>query len=205
MIVGSLQRDAGPYKNLVRALNLLMPGDQKWDGYLWPYDLLLAFAELVIRFRATPGLDPSGSSGAGIKIVLGNTSGSEWGDSRTAADLTSRVVPLVRGLDKSLSEADAKGLVAKWLTIKRIDWPYGKPGPDSIHTKTICVDGELLYVGSDNLYPSYNEEHGIWVDHEKTVKDWLGGFWKPLWENVSAKPAVQGDGEVSKFPNDVWF
>lgn len=67
----------------------------------------------------------------------------------------------MRGLDHSLSEAGAKALLDKWFVIKRIRKMYGDRGPDSIHTKTICVDRELLYVGSDNLYPSYNEEHGV--------------------------------------------
>jgi len=127
MLVGSLQRDAWPYKDLVRALNGGQPAEKKRDGYLWPHDLPLAFAELVIKFRGTPGLDAEviGSQGAGFKIVLGNTEGSEWGDARPVADVTSRVDPLVRGLDSSLSEEGAKGLVAKCLSIKRIGRPYG--------------------------------------------------------------------------------
>ncbi|KAK0616637.1 hypothetical protein B0T14DRAFT_482960 [Immersiella caudata] len=211
MIVGSLQRGAAAYMALVKAMNKGLPAEKKWDGYLWPYDLLLAFAELVIKFRGTSGLDPAGSEGAGIKIVLGNTSGSEWGDSRTVADITSRVVPLVRGLDKSLSNSDAEGLVARWLSVKRIDRPYddgGKvKGPDSIHTKTICVDSELLYVGSDNLYPCYNEEHGIWVDDAKAVKSWMDDYWSPLWKIVDEKVLAEGvrekDKAVSQLTDDV--
>ena len=57
--------------------------------------------------------------------MLGNTEGSEWGDARPIADVTSRVSLLVRGLDSSLSEEDAKGLVAKCLSIKRIGRLYG--------------------------------------------------------------------------------
>lgn len=28
------------------------------------------------------------------------------------------------------------------------------------HNKVVCVDRTLLYVGSDNAFPQYNEQHG---------------------------------------------
>jgi phosphatidylserine/phosphatidylglycerophosphate/cardiolipin synthase-like enzyme len=49
------------------------------------------------------------------------------------------------------------------------------------HSKVVVVDGKVMYVGSDNIYPSYNEEHGVWVDDQPTIDGWLGGFFDPFW------------------------
>lgn len=51
----------------------------------------------------------------------------------------------------------------------------------SNHCKVVCVDRQLLYVGSDNIYPSYNTEHGIWVDDKTAIDNWYNGYWKPRW------------------------
>ncbi|KAK0645825.1 hypothetical protein B0T16DRAFT_445977 [Cercophora newfieldiana] len=209
MLVGGLQRSDPSYAAMVKSTNEKRPQAQKWDGYLWPYDLLLAFATVIIRLRDTAKND------GGIFIVLGNKDPhprpGSWGDLRSVADVRARIIPLVRGLDKKLNEADAAALVIKYFHIARMQKPYGDDGPDSIHTKTICVDKELLYVGSDNLYPSYNEEHGIWVDDKPTVADWLTNYWKVLWGKAK-EPAekVKGaekddefDLKISEFPRDV--
>ena len=39
------------------------------------------------------------------------------------------------------------------------------------HSKVVCVDDELLYIGSDNAYPSYNEEHGVWIKDQTAIKN----------------------------------
>ena len=49
------------------------------------------------------------------------------------------------------------------------------------HSKIVCVDRKLMYLGSDNAYPCYNEEHGFWVEDKDTVKAWLDGYFKPYW------------------------
>src|SRR5256886_5764906 len=48
------------------------------------------------------------------------------------------------------------------------------------HCKVTCVDGKLLYVGSDNAYPNYNEEHGIWIrSEERRVGKECRSRWSP--------------------------
>lgn len=161
-------------------------------------DLLLAFAILIIKLRDT-NKDPEHE---GIAIVLGNTDGSgDWGDYRKVGDVAARIVPLVRGLDKTLDQKAADDLVFKWFKIRRIGKPYGDAGPNSIHTKTVCIDKQLLYVGSDNIYPSYNEEHGIWIDEKLALADWVDNYWNVVWSNSST--AVKDDFKVSDFPTDI--
>ncbi len=31
-----------------------------------------------------------------------------------------------------------------------------------------------------NAYPSYNEEHGVWIDDRKAIAEWKGKFWNEL-------------------------
>ena len=94
-----------------------------WTGngtILWPYDLLLAFATVIIRLRDT-NKDPTTS---GIAIVLGNHENpappGQWGDSLTVGDVRARIIPLLRGLDTKLSETAAADLLHKYFEIKRI-------------------------------------------------------------------------------------
>ena len=56
------------------------------------------------------------------------------------------------------------------------------------HSKLVCIDEKLMYVGSDNIYPNYNEEHGIWHEDKSTTSAWLKDYWGPLWERHSGEP-----------------
>jgi len=65
--------------------------------------------------------------------------------------------------------------------------------PHLCHAKNICVDRDLdghrvMYIGSDNTYPTYNEEHGVWVQDKKAIDRWRDDFWEGLWQRSSAVP-----------------
>jgi phosphatidylserine/phosphatidylglycerophosphate/cardiolipin synthase-like enzyme len=64
------------------------------------------------------------------------------------------------------------------------------------HCKVLVADKKLMYIGSDNYYPSYNEEHGIWLEDSDTIKAWHKGYWTPRWK--SAKDAST-DKETKDF------
>jgi hypothetical protein len=49
------------------------------------------------------------------------------------------------------------------------------------HCKIYCIYKELLYIGSDNPYPNYNEDHGIWIDVIGTFDFWHTKYWAPRW------------------------
>jgi len=38
-----------------------------------------------------------------------------------------------------------------------------------------------MCVGSDPIYPAYNEEHGVWIDNENAIKAWKEKLWNELW------------------------
>jgi phosphatidylserine/phosphatidylglycerophosphate/cardiolipin synthase-like enzyme len=65
------------------------------------------------------------------------------------------------------------------LHVKRI---INNDGEHFCHSKVVMVDDKLMYIGSDNAYPSYNEEHGVWVGHEDTIKNWKRDYWDGLWD-----------------------
>jgi hypothetical protein len=53
------------------------------------------------------------------------------------------------------------------------------------------IDDQIMYVGSDNCYPNYHEEFGVWIEDKEKIKAWKVGNWDPRWEHT-AKDAEKG-------------
>jgi phosphatidylserine/phosphatidylglycerophosphate/cardiolipin synthase-like enzyme len=83
-----------------------------------------------------------------------------------------------------LQGADVDKAIAKHLKITRI---LKGSGQALSHHKLLCVDEQALYIGSDNAYPSYNEEHGVWIDDKDTIAAWKKDCWNPLWALSESK------------------
>ena len=43
------------------------------------------------------------------------------------------------------------------------------------------MDDAVCYIGSDNAYPSYNPEFGIWVDDPASLQAFISQYWNGLW------------------------
>ena len=67
------------------------------------------------------------------------------------------------------------------------------------HCKIVCVDDRLLYIGSDNAYPSYNEEHGVWIEDAAEVESWKKKFWNEM-EARAVVPDQPERNEPNKDP-----
>ncbi|OAL38908.1 hypothetical protein AYO20_01659 [Fonsecaea nubica] len=182
----------------------------KWDGYLWPFDLLIAFGYALARTRNTK------TGSAKITIVLAThcqdgTRG-DWEDKASIGDLKKKLKVVMRGMahlnsftrlvpsffTNAAAAADVfthvdpvpENLIDKVVDerfiVKRalgnIKWYYN-------HCKIVCVDGRLLYVGSDNAYPSFNEEHGVWIEDAAEVDSWK----KKFWNGMEARAVVPTD------------
>ena len=93
-----------------------------------------------------------------------------------------------------LSDAEITSLVDEKFKIKRVLEDDGK---NYLHTKVVVVDERLMYVGSDNAYPNYNEEHGVWIEDKGAIGEWVGGFWRGLWER-----SREVDGEVFRMKGE---
>jgi phosphatidylserine/phosphatidylglycerophosphate/cardiolipin synthase-like enzyme len=67
------------------------------------------------------------------------------------------------------------------------------------HCKVTCVDRKLLYVGSDNSYPNYNEEHGIWIEDQAAIESWRTTCFERRWSHKQAVDAdLTSKAEVGK-------
>jgi phosphatidylserine/phosphatidylglycerophosphate/cardiolipin synthase-like enzyme len=75
------------------------------------------------------------------------------------------------------------------------------------HNKVYCVDKKLLYIGSDNPYPNYNEEHGIWIDDAKAITGWYDANFSLRWTSERTKVADMSPGDRStmkEFPGSLF-
>lgn len=108
---------------------------------------------------------------------------SGWGDLAPVSALKDRIKTLAAD-----SWANNLNNMESWFNerchVKRIS----NNGSMYNHTKAYCVDKKLLYIGSDNPYPNYNEEHGVWIDDEKAIDAWCKGSWKPRWDKWAKEP-----------------
>jgi phosphatidylserine/phosphatidylglycerophosphate/cardiolipin synthase-like enzyme len=77
-----------------------------------------------------------------------------------------------------ITEDRVDEVIRNRLHVKRV---LKNDGDNYCHNKIVMVDDKLMYVGSDNAYPSYNEEHGVWIDHQDTIKGWKKDYWDGLW------------------------
>lgn len=98
-----------------------------------------------------------------------------------------------------IADKEIDGALQKYLHFKRV---MKDDGHFFSHSKIVCVDKKLMYVGSDNAYPCYNEEHGIWVEDKKTIGKWLDGFFKPYWQRCTEPEAKE---ETAHFASDTKF
>jgi phosphatidylserine/phosphatidylglycerophosphate/cardiolipin synthase-like enzyme len=50
------------------------------------------------------------------------------------------------------------------------------------HSKVVAVDMKIMYVGSDNAYPQYNDQHGIWIEEQNNVGAWKTEYFEKTWD-----------------------
>lgn len=146
--------------------------------------------------KAPDPSDPN-PSGAAIYIVL-STYGDDYGDWTPVADLIDSLTKIMtamatfKQLPVDIDPASVKDIIAKRFLVKRLsDQPSKTWG--GLHNKTFCVDKELLYIGSDNAYPNYNEEQGLLIDNTaQGAKTWVGEYYNQLWKIAVPPKANEG-------------
>ncbi|KAI6251811.1 hypothetical protein MCOR07_011032 [Pyricularia oryzae] len=109
-------------------------------------------------------------------------------DTTTIADLTSRVAAILKSVG-NLSKDEASDMMARRFHVKRsvLNPPAGSGGSAAVkklHTKVVDVDGKLMYTGSDNAYPQWNEQFGVWIEDVDGIKAWEDGFFWGFWERA---------------------
>lgn len=202
LLVGTLQAQEPKYKKLVDQVNssLGLKPEQEWDGHVWPFDLMIAIAQAVGSIYKTNQQAPvTDDTKRGVYIVLttseeGQRKGEGWADGTPVARIVHRIETIMKGLPQGdgggIPLKDVNTAIERHLHIKRVMKDDGKAFS---HSKIVCVDRRAMYIGSDNAYPSYNQEHGIWVDDKETIDTWLKDFFEPYWEKCT-EPDPQTEG-----------
>ncbi|GEM_PF-2004692 len=142
----------------------------KWDGSLWPIDLLYAmgYALSTMSHNTT-------SKNVGIEIICSfyNTG---WKDIITGNQFKERLIILMTAMQQLglINPAQSvSDLVNQKCDYRRTtaNVSYGN------HCKMFLVDDNVLYIGSDNAYPQYNEQYGLWIDDEECIKSFIENNW----------------------------
>jgi phosphatidylserine/phosphatidylglycerophosphate/cardiolipin synthase-like enzyme len=140
---------------------------------LFETDLLIELANALVRIK--------NNNGEGVFILLSSSKWSKdgWEDKVPVWEIKRRLRIILKG-SNLVPQNEVDSLMEKYLHFRRI--LKNKAGT-YLHTKLICVDEKLMYVGSDNTYPCYNEEHGIWIEDEAAVQVWKEKFWLGAWSD----------------------
>jgi hypothetical protein len=64
-------------------------------------------------------------------------------------------------------------------SVQSATWPSGNTFAQ--HSKTIEVDAQGFYIGSQNIYPAGLQEYGYIVDDSRATAQWLTGYWANVW------------------------
>jgi hypothetical protein len=154
-------------------------------------DHLIAIAQALGKISTNTSNDKF----KGVFIVLATKKPDQhsgWEDQTSIPRFKRRLKRIMLGLPTGVGgipEKDIDNALSNHLHIRRV-------GDDNgllySHSKIVCVDKKLMYVGSDNLYPCYNEEHGVWVEDETkgpyNVADWINSFFDPYFFKKCTEP-----------------
>ncbi|KXH30632.1 hypothetical protein CSAL01_05380 [Colletotrichum salicis] len=147
-----------------------------WDEYVVPYDVMEAMCKGLLNIVKNHPQDKS----FGMHILLTTKdAGGGYGDPYSWKTFREILTGLLGALELP-SGTTAAEIIQDRVHCKRImhnDNRYGQ------HSKIVCVDRELLYVGSDNIYPSYNEQHGVWINDKKNIEAWYSQYLDTAWQN----------------------
>ncbi|KAL8343743.1 hypothetical protein RB601_004316 [Gaeumannomyces tritici] len=153
---------------------------------VWPYDLLMAISTALVSIDTNHPKDPE----KGFYLVLSERVNDPLGyqDNTTLTELKSRLQIVMSGMAKSglvNPVSDVSTILETRFHAKRsvLDSP-SLPHSKRLHTKVVDVDSSLLYIGSDNAYPQWNEQFGVWIQEQESVKAWEDGFFWGLWKRA---------------------
>lgn len=167
-------RDNQQYKALIARINAKLGTD--WDGYIWPYDTLCALGHCLATISQGPQND-------GVEIVSSTPNRDKaYEDPVSGQEFKDKLIRIMTGM-KFLGDIHPKGeisdLVNKRVTYRRVD--PNASNTHGNHSKLVVVDDAVCYVGSDNAYPSYNEEFGVWIDDATAISSLVSQYWDALW------------------------
>ncbi len=168
------------FEAFLRAINELL--GTSWNGYIWPFDTLSALGHALATFSQN-------SSTPGTVQIVCSTRSTETGyeDPVSAAEFRQKLVSVMTGMYQMgyiEPSASIPDIVATRLEYRRVT--PASSSNHANHSKLVLVDDAICYVGSDNLYPNYNEESGIWIDDQQAIRRFVDEWWNGLWNFAEA-------------------
>lgn len=180
--------------------------------------LALGSAESVIRIAQQdlafsllywkPGMQAIARAllrGCDVYIVLSNDHGKSGGGNKystgTVAGTADAIKSYVKAEPDAPKGAKLTALLCDKLHIAGLrfgpsnTWPEPKPYEFANHAKFFMVDDKVVYVGSENLYPSDLIEYGVFISDADAIGEMREQYWDKLW-TYSKRVAISGDGEA---------
>lgn len=179
IVMDDLVVNSPGYRNLLTDIKRLI--GSTWDGYIWPYDTLMAMGYALSNISYAP-------SPIGIQLVSSNPDvNSGYEDPVSKQEFTDRLAEVMTGM-QTLNYIKPNGSIEE--VIKKFDYRrVDNQSPNPLygnHSKLVIVDDSVCYIGSDNAYPCYCQEFGVWIDDQASLKSFLSNYWDGLWN--FAKP-----------------
>ncbi len=164
------------FKEIAKEVNAVFGSN--WNGQIWPYDVMISMGFALSTFS-----NNSENVGNGIDIVCSYYD-TGWSDNVKGSDFKNKLTEIMDGLmtlNMITANGDINTLVSTMVTYKRIDTMTSNGN----HCKMVLVDDSVCYIGSDNAYPCWNEEFGVWIDDPTSIANFITGYWNGVWENSS--------------------
>ena len=166
------------YLELVLAINEML--GTNWNGFIWPFDTLSALGNALATFSPNPSAD------AKVQVVC-STPSEETGyeDPITPTEFRQKLISIMTGMSLMgyiKPVGSISDIVSDRVEYRRVDNTPGELPLHANHSKLVVVDDALCYIGSDNLYPGYNEESGIWIDDQQAIQRFVDEYWTGLWQ-----------------------
>lgn len=179
LVMDDLATGSQEYRELVDTINEML--GTSWDGYIWPFDTLSALGNALATFSQNPNVPGT------VQIVC-STPSQETGyeDPVTATEFRQKLISIMTGMSLMgyiKPVGSVSDIVSKRVEYRRVDNALVSPSHYN-HSKLVVVDDALCYIGSDNVYPSYNEESGIWIDDQQAIQRFIDEYWTGFWQHA---------------------
>lgn len=77
------------------------------------------------------------------------------------------------------ADRDVRDIVKLFFSCQAVN-DTKQEGKIANHSKLVVVDDCVCYIGSDNAYPSFLPEFGIWIDDAPSIEAFVEKYWNPL-------------------------
>ena len=157
-----------------------------WNGLFVPYEVLNSLAYFIYNVAA---VDPTLKEKQSLEILCSYYK-KGWSDDLRASEFKILLAEQIKSLI-SIKKLPAWPIQIELNTFINSIVNYRRPKENLTfygnHAKLVMIDSSLCYIGSDNVYPNYNYQHGYWFDDKRAINKFLKKYWAPLKKNFSEK------------------